>query len=117
MRRLRGRIREWVTGLELDEERAEAVVLIVDEAVTNAVEHACPDWECAVEVVAGPRACGGGIAALVADNGRWQAAGDPGHRGRGLALIRSLSERSSVDVEESGTTVRMCWADRAAEGS
>jgi serine/threonine-protein kinase RsbW len=114
IRALRRRVRAWVDALVLEEDAAEAVVLIVDEAVTNAVEHACPGQTCEVELVAGPRACGQGFAVLVADDGRWHDAGEPGYRGRGLALIRRLSERSSVDGDENGTTVRMCWA-RAEE--
>jgi serine/threonine-protein kinase RsbW len=107
--RLRRRMRSWAQSLELDEELAESIVLIVDEAVSNAVEHACPGWECHVEVVAGPRACGGGVAVLVADDGVWQEMTDPGFRGRGVTLIGRLSDRSSIEVGEQGTTVRMCW--------
>jgi serine/threonine-protein kinase RsbW len=121
VRVLRRRVRSWLRALECDEDLAESVVLIVDEAVTNAVEHACPDWECHVELVAGPRGCGNGFAVLVSDNGAWQEASDPGYRGRGLKLIRQLSERSSIESSERGTEVRMCWAfpssSRAGDGA
>lgn len=110
VRALRRRVRTWVDARGLDEELAESLVLIVDEAVTNAVEHACPGGDCEVELIAGPRRCGDGLAVLVADDGRWQDVDDPGYRGRGLPLIRQLSERSSLEVGEQGTTVRMCWA-------
>ncbi len=106
---LRRRMRSWVRGHGLDEELAESIVLIVDEAISNAVEHACPERDCHVEVVAGPRACGGGVAVLVADDGEWQEAGAPGFRGRGVTLIGRLSDRSSIEAGEQGTTVRMCW--------
>ena len=106
---LRGRIRAWVRARGLDEELAESIVLIVDEAVSNAVEPASPERECHVEVVAGPRACGGGVAVLVADDGAWQEAGAPGFRGRGVTLIGRLSDRSSIEAGDQGTTVRMCW--------
>lgn len=109
VRALRRRMRAWVAALGLGDELAESVVLVVDEAVTNAVEHACPDSPCHVEVVAGPRACHGGVAVLVADDGQWQPAGDPGHRGRGIPLISHLCDRSTIDISEHGTTVRMCW--------
>lgn len=106
---LRRQMRSWARGQDLDEELAESIVLIVDEAVSNAVEHACPDRECHVELVAGPRACGGGVAVLVADDGEWQEVGAPGFRGRGMTLIGRLSDRSTIEAGERGTTVRMCW--------
>lgn len=110
VRALRQRMRRWVDTVGLDAELAESVVLLVDEAVTNAVEHACPDWECSVELVAGPRACGGGIAVLVSDSGVWQEVGDAGYRGRGVTLMKRLSDRSSIDTDGQGTCVRLCWA-------
>jgi serine/threonine-protein kinase RsbW len=110
VRALRRRMRTWVEAVELDEELAESVVLIVDEAVTNAVEHACSDRDCRVELVAGPRACGGGVAVLVADDGVWRDNQDPGYRGRGVTLMGRLSDRSSIETSEEGTTVRLCWA-------
>jgi serine/threonine-protein kinase RsbW len=106
---LRRRMRFWTRSQDLDEELAESIVLIVDEAVSNAVEHACPDGECHVELVAGPRACGGGVAVLVADDGAWQEMTAPGFRGRGVTLIGRLSDRSSIEAGRQGTTVRMCW--------
>lgn len=115
---LRRRMRSWARSLELDGELAESIVLIVDEAVSNAVEHACPEGGCQVEVVAGPRACGGGVAVLVADDGAWQEMTAPGFRGRGVTLIGRLSDRSTIEAGEQGTTVRMCWpVERGSTGS
>lgn len=110
VRVFRARVRAWVADLALPEELAESIVLIVDEAITNAVEHACPDWDCEIELVAAPRACGGGVAVEVSDNGVWQPPGDPGHRGRGVLMMGRLSDRSSVVAGDAGTTARMCWA-------
>ncbi|MCD2189576.1 MULTISPECIES: ATP-binding protein [Actinomycetospora] len=109
VRTLRRRMQDWLDASGVDQETAESILLVVDEAVTNAVEHACPDWDCSVELVAGPRACGGGVAVLVADNGVWQPRGDPGFRGRGIDLIGRLAQRSSIEAGDDGTTVRMCW--------
>ncbi len=109
VRVLRRRMRSWVKAHDLDDELAESIVLIVDEAVTNAVEHACPDWECHVELVAGPRACGGGVGVLVSDDGSWKEVTAAGFRGRGVSLIGQLADRSSLETTEHGTAVRMCW--------
>lgn len=114
---LRRKMRSWVRDQDLDEELAESIVLIVDEAVSNSVEHACPGSECHVELVAGPRACGGGVAVLVADDGVWQEMTAPGFRGRGVTLIGRLSDRSTIEAGGKGTTVRMCWpVERASTG-
>ncbi|WP_018334783.1 ATP-binding protein [Actinomycetospora chiangmaiensis] len=109
VRVLRREVRAWLDGGHVDEETAESILLVVDEAVTNAVEHACPGWDCSVELVAGPRACGGGVSVLVADDGEWQPRGDPGFRGRGIDLIGRLAQRSTIETGGDGTTVRMCW--------
>jgi two-component sensor histidine kinase len=82
--------------------------------VTNAVEHACPDRDCHVELVAGPRACGGGVAVLVADDGTWSPPSEPGYRGRGVRMMAELADRVSLEASDEGTSVRMCWADTAA---
>ncbi len=90
-------------------------MLIVDEAVTNAVEHArSEEHTCQVELVAGPRACGGGIAVRVTDNGAWRdPPADPGSRGRGVQLMGRLADRSSITTGDDGTNVRMCWSTGA----
>ncbi|MCD2195883.1 ATP-binding protein [Actinomycetospora endophytica] len=109
IRQLRRLMRSWVAAVALDDELAESIVLIVDEAVTNAVEHACPDRTCQIELVAGPRGCGDGVAVVVVDDGVWQEPTDPGYRGRGVTLIGQLAQRSTIETTEHGTVVRMCW--------
>ena len=111
VRLLRQRMRAWVEDVDLETDLAESVVLLVDEAVTNAVEHACPDTDCHVTLIAGPRACGGGVAVLVTDNGLWQEITAPGYRGRGIALMGELSEPSNIEATSNGTAVRLCWAN------
>lgn len=117
VRALRRRVRAWLSEIGADEESAESILLVVDEAVTNAVEHACPGKECDVHLVVGSRACGPGLAVMVADTGEWQPPGDPGFRGRGLGMIGRIAERSTVETDDGGTTVRMCWAEPAVPGA
>ena len=117
VRALRRRVRAWLAEIGADEESAESILLVVDEAVTNAVEHACPGEECDVHLVVGPRACGPGLAVMVADTGTWQTPGDPGFRGRGLGMIGRIAERSTVESDDGGTTVRMCWAEPTVPGA
>ena len=125
-RTVRGAVREWASGAGLETETVEAVVLAVEEAVANAIDHAYPpdpqeahDTDAAgsagrrVVVSAASRPCGGGVAVSVVDNGTWRPAPlDPGHRGRGVRVIGAISQRSTITPGEHGTTVHMCWAHR-----
>ncbi|MDL5160337.1 ATP-binding protein [Actinomycetospora termitidis] len=111
VRTLRRGLREWMTDRDLDDDLADAVLLLADEAVTNAVEHAGGERRCTVEVVANTRGCGGGIAVMIRDDGTWRRPPeDPGFRGRGVTLMGRLADRSSISTSPAGTTVRLCWA-------
>ncbi|GAA4821099.1 hypothetical protein GCM10023201_03330 [Actinomycetospora corticicola] len=112
VRAVRLQLREWVAAADLDEDTADAVVQLTDEAVTNAVEHATTDGDtCVVDVLANRPPCGSGVAVVVHDDGTWKPPGDPGYRGRGVRLIGLMSDRSTITTSASGTTVRMCWTD------
>lgn len=103
-------IHRWTRAAVVDEEVGESIVLAVDEAVSNVVEHAYRDVAGDVQVLAVPRPCGHGVAVVVEDRGIWAVpAADPGFRGRGLALIDELADHHSVTASVAGTTIRMCW--------
>jgi len=107
---LRRAVRTWTATMVADEEIGESIVLAVDEAVTNAVEHAYSTLAGDVLVVAVSRPCGDGAAVVVRDYGAWLTpAADPGFRGRGLELMSTLADRYSLARSRGGTTVRMCW--------
>lgn len=107
---LRHALRTWLEDAGVDEDTAENVLLATGEAVTNAAEHACPERDCAVELLVGPRVCGPGVAVMVTDDGRWRPPpDDPGWRGRGMQLMDRLARRASVESTDDGTTVRLCW--------
>ena len=107
---LRRLVRRWTVATVVDEEIGESIVLVVDEAVSNVVEHAYRGPVGDVSVLATPRPCGNGVVVVVEDQGVWSPPGaDPGFRGRGLDLMRELSDHHAVMGSELGTTVRMCW--------
>ena len=107
---LRRLVRRWTVTTVVDEEIGESIVLVVDEAVSNVVEHAYRGPVGDVSVFAAPRPCGNGVVVVVEDQGVWSPPGaDPGFRGRGLDLMRELSDHHAVLGSELGTTVRMCW--------
>jgi serine/threonine-protein kinase RsbW len=113
---LRRLVRRWTRATVVDEEVGESIVLAVDEAVSNVVEHAYRDGAGDVRVLAVPRPCGDGVAVIVEDQGVWLPPGaDPGFRGRGLALMDELSDHYSVAGSGVGTTVRMCWQTLVAD--
>lgn len=125
-RAVRAAVREWSARAGLGSDTVDAVVLAVDEAVTNVVDHAhMPPTGVArttsatcgrVEVTVSGRPCGNGVAVSVVDDGSWlPPPADPGHRGRGIQVIGGLAGRSTVVPAEHGTTVRMCWETPGGE--
>lgn len=117
-RSVRAAVRDWAAAAGLVADTVEALVLAVDEAVTNVVDHAYTHTApgggttlSRVVVTAASRPCGGGVAVSVVDDGTWRPPPhDPGHRGRGIQVIGGLAQRSTVSPSEGGTTVRMCWS-------
>ena len=105
---LRRAVRMWTATTVANEEIGESIVLAVDEAVTNAVEHAYRTLTGDVLVVAVTR--GDGAAVMIQDYGAWLTpAANPGFRGRGLELMRTLADRCSLTRSRKGTIARMCW--------
>lgn len=109
--RLRRRFRAWIGALT-DPDTADDLTLAVYEALANVVDHAYHDaagpgpmrlWAAA----SAPLHPGREIAVTVSDRGIWRACSDPGWRGRGLPLVRSLCPSSDVLVTCAGTTVQM----------
>ncbi|NYD35023.1 SpoIIE family protein phosphatase [Actinomycetospora corticicola] len=106
--RMRRAVRVWAGPAGLRDEVAEDVQLALGEAATNAVEHAYgpvppPDAEVRVTLTVLPD---GGVTVDVTDHGSWRAIpSDPGHRGRGLSMIRALASDVVLDAGPDGTTV------------
>ena len=84
--RVRGRVRTWLSSVEASE--PDDLVLAVDEAVANAIEHG------GAEVVVSAR-----------EEHGWRPAGDYKWRGRGIAIMRALVDDVQIEPSPSGTTV------------
>jgi len=104
--------RRWLAQRRWPPAQAEELLLAVEEAITNAVEHAYPD------AVAGPTVrprvdertdrTGRRAVITVRDRRRWRRPPtDPGHRGRGLAMIRALTDAMTITPTPRGTEVCM----------
>jgi anti-sigma regulatory factor (Ser/Thr protein kinase) len=115
---LRRAFRRWLDRLGWPRTSAEELVLALNEAVSNSVEHAYsqvglgqhrPVWVRA-ELVMPPDERAGRCQVVldVRDAGRWRPPpSDPGHRGRGLAMMRALAAGLDVEPGRGGTRVRM----------
>jgi serine phosphatase RsbU (regulator of sigma subunit)/anti-sigma regulatory factor (Ser/Thr protein kinase)/anti-anti-sigma regulatory factor len=110
LRHLRRELAAWLNDVGASEDDVQTLVHAVGEAVTNAVEHAYPDppdADACVRVKA-ELDDQGQVRVSVADTGRWRpATDDPGHRGRGLMMMRGLVEEVDVDTGPGGTTVTL----------
>jgi anti-sigma regulatory factor (Ser/Thr protein kinase) len=118
---LRRAFRRWLDQLGWPGEHIDPLVLALNEAVSNAVEHAYPDsaldrqvWVRAelTTTTGSDTASGSGdyrqVVLQVADSGRWRPYPvDPSYRGRGLAIMRACAELLDIDPSPEGTRVRM----------
>jgi PAS domain S-box-containing protein len=97
----------WLRGAGVPEMQAADIVLVVNEACSNSAEHAYRGQD------PGPMRVEGAvddkyIHIRVADSGSWKAPpADPGTRGRGLLLMRTLSQQVDLEGTSHGTTVGM----------
>jgi anti-sigma regulatory factor (Ser/Thr protein kinase)/putative methionine-R-sulfoxide reductase with GAF domain len=94
--------RRWLRAHGASEHEAYDILVACQEACANAVEHAYGPGRAHFEVDASHRAHR--IRVTVRDGGRWR---EPrgSHRGRGIALMRSLMEHVDVEHGEDGTVV------------
>ena len=83
------------------------IVLAVNEAATNCVEHAyrdSADGVMVVEATVEDRR----IVVCISDHGEWRTPStEPTTRGRGLPIIRALGDGVEVRRSSAGTTVRI----------
>lgn len=114
----RRQLRAWLIRRHWPCDEATDIVLAVNEAVTNAVEHAYstpgppnelghPGVELCVADLHGANRMRQALI-TVTDRGRWQRPSrTPGHRGRGLDLMRVLTDSLELTTGVAGTSVKM----------
>ena len=119
---VRGQLSVWLQGAGAPESLAADIVLAGNEACTNSAEHAYRGGDVgAMRVEAQLR--GGEIILKIVDFGTWKPPRrDNPFRGRGIPLMRAVSDRVQLDQSDSGTTVEMAFRvpatdQRAAENS
>ncbi|MEU4442836.1 ATP-binding protein [Actinosynnema sp. NPDC050801] len=112
---VRARLDAWLTAEGLSEDDRYDLLLAVNEAASNAVEHAYgPDEHGVVHIDAATRP-DGGVRVVVTDHGGWRVPPPTlSARGRGLLLMRENVDEVLVDRGAGGTTVTLVLAPRHA---
>jgi anti-sigma regulatory factor (Ser/Thr protein kinase) len=104
---LRHRLSAWLLGADVPDDLTTDIVLAVNEAATNCIEHAYVD-RTARAMSVDARIVDGAIRVRVVDDGEWKTpSGDTRLRGRGLPMMDAVSESVYVARAPSGTTVEM----------
>ena len=107
LRALRRSVARWAHAAALPADQTDDLQLALGEAAANAVEHAYRGREPGQFTYRLDRDPSGNVRVEVSDDGSWQPPGDPGHRGRGLTLITTLSsDMARHHPGNGGTTVR-----------
>ncbi|WP_067864949.1 SpoIIE family protein phosphatase [Nocardia shimofusensis] len=113
---LRRTLRSWLSAAAVPHDLASDLVAAANEACTNSVEHAYRDGgeSPRVELNAYTRHEPGSesgaekLVIEVIDTGVWRPrSADPGNRGRGIDMMRALTEELEIDNTDTGTRVRM----------
>jgi PAS domain S-box-containing protein len=112
---VRRRLAGWLRAADVPDELAADIVLVISEACTNSIEHAYRGHGVGtmlVEVEAVDRE----VHARVGDSGSWKTpAAQPRNGGRGLPLIRAISDSVELHCTAAGTTLEISFRLPAAE--
>ncbi|MEU7527307.1 SpoIIE family protein phosphatase [Saccharothrix sp. NPDC042600] len=101
---MRREVAAWASAAGLSADLLGDLQLALGEAAANVVDHAYGPGTGSLEYELAARDAG--VHVIVRDHGRWRPVpADPGHRGRGMQIIRALAEEVAFDQREDGTTV------------
>jgi serine/threonine-protein kinase RsbW len=102
-------------NLDLDPVRSSDVVLAINEALANAAEFAyrLADRPGTMDLQARYEPAEGRLSVVVSDHGLWRSPdpdADTRTRGRGIPLMRALSDRTTIETSRTGTRVCLEWS-------
>jgi anti-sigma regulatory factor (Ser/Thr protein kinase) len=106
-------LRRWLHRHGVLEQDAREILLAVNEACANAIEHAYSPAPAVFEFEAIDD--DGDLEFRVRDEGRWRSARGE-YRGRGLKLIETAMDEVQVDRSDTGTTIVMRRRSRHEPG-
>jgi PAS domain S-box-containing protein len=102
---VRHRLATWLRAADVPDALAADIVLVVNEACTNCIEHAYRGHVVGTMLLEAT-VTNGEVRTKVIDSGSWKTpAADPGNSGRGLVLMRALSDGMDLHNTSTGTTV------------
>ncbi|HUH70769.1 MAG TPA: SpoIIE family protein phosphatase [Mycobacterium sp.] len=114
---IRHRLAGWLRAANIPDALAADIVLVVNEACTNCVEHAYRGHSAGTMLLE-VKATEGEVRARVTDSGSWKTpAADPGNSGWGLVLMREISDTMELDNTPTGTTVDITFRVPTAAGT
>jgi len=103
---IRAELRGWLEPLALTEDDVDDVVLAVNEAASNSIEHTYAPGTLDGTVELTFWAEHSGFCIQVLDHGRWrEPSGSDSSRGRGIMLMRRLMTAAVIDHDGRGTGV------------
>lgn len=105
LRTVRHRLEEWLGAVGASAQAAADVVLAVNEACANAVEHPVSRRKPWIDLSA--RHERGRVEVVVSDSGSWREGASDEDRGRGLRLMRAFMDEVAVETGPHGTTIRL----------
>jgi anti-sigma regulatory factor (Ser/Thr protein kinase) len=100
---MRHALRAWLT--ELGANQISDVVLAVDEAVANAIEHAGLATTAVIAVEA--RVVGNTLQVEICDNGVWKEPTANDTRGRGLLIMNAVMDGVAIEHRDDDTRIVM----------
>ena len=101
---LRTAMRRWLTRIRADRQATADLLASVGEACANAIEHAYGPAGGVVSVHLEHQASD--VVAVIGDTGRWRSPRGS-FRGRGITLMRALSDEVEIERADTGTRVRI----------
>ena len=108
----RHRLRDWISGVDVDPQRESDILLAIGEAVTNAIEHGSGgDATKTVSIEAFVR--GHTVTATISDAGQWSGDSSASQRslqrGRGLTMINGLADDVKTSRTPGGTRITLSF--------
>jgi serine/threonine-protein kinase RsbW len=109
----------WVRqSFDLDPTRVSDLVLAINEALANSAEFAYLKSRSpgTIDLQAWYDPSNSSITVVVADHGEWRIQESPTDtrtRGRGIPLMRALSDRAAIETSTDGTEVKLVWVNVA----
>jgi anti-sigma regulatory factor (Ser/Thr protein kinase) len=111
---IRHRLADWLADSGVPDPAIDDIVLVINEGCTNCVEHAYRGHDVGAMLLE-VRIADAQIKARITDSGSWKTPKvNPGNSGRGLVLMRILSETMDITSSPTGTTIEITFSPQAA---